>query len=153
MPRGLRMLVSYSFLFLVATNATSRVGAQLETSSQPGAAPLVIAFQDAMARARNLPQFLSANTDLKVTHEPKVQARAALLPSVTYNTQFFYTQGNGTQTGVFVANNFVHEYISQVRLFFGHCLLTLETEVSPAPNAKKRAHPGIVQELFSPSSP
>src|ERR1700730_5252867 len=49
-----------------------------------------------MARARkNLPQFLSANTDLKVVHE-RVQARAALLPSVTYNTQFFYTQGNGT---------------------------------------------------------
>ncbi len=94
MPRGLRMLVSYSFLFLVATNATSQAGAQLETSSQPGAAPLVITFQDAMARARkNLPQFLSANTDLKVAHEHKVQARAALLPSVTYNTQFFYAQG------------------------------------------------------------
>ncbi len=153
MPRGLKMLVSYSFLFLVATNATSQAGAQLETSSQPGAAPLVIAFQDAMARARNLPQFLSANTDLKVAHEPKVQARAALLPSVTYNTQFFYTQGNGTQTGVFVANNFVHEYISQVRLPFRHCRLTLQTGGSPPPNAKKKGHPSIVQELFSSSSP
>jgi outer membrane protein TolC len=114
MPRGLRMLVSYSFLLLVATTATSQVDAQLETNSRPGAAPLVITFQDAMARARkNLPLFLSANTDLKVAHEDKVQARAALLPSVTYNTQFLYTQANGTPTGVFVANNFVHEYISQ----------------------------------------
>ncbi len=114
MPHGLRMLVWYSFLFLEVTNATGQVGAQLEANSQPGTAPLVITFQDAMARARkNLPQFLSANTDLRVAHEDKVQARAALLPSVTYNTQFLYTKGNGTQTGVFVANNFVHEYISQ----------------------------------------
>jgi outer membrane protein TolC len=114
MPRGLRTLISYSFLFLVATGATSQVSTQLETNSQPGAAPLVITFQDAIVRARkNLPQFLSANTDLKVAHEDKVQARAALLPSVTYNTQFLYTEGNGTTTGVFVANNFVHEYISQ----------------------------------------
>ena len=114
MPRGLRTLISYSLLFLVATRATSQVSTQLETNLPPGAAPLVITFQDAIVRARkNLPQFLSANTDLKVAHEDKVQARAAFLPSVTYNSQFLYTKGNGTTTGVFVANNFVHEYISQ----------------------------------------
>src|SRR5689334_2100758 len=63
MPYGPRMLVSCSFLFLVATTAAGQVGAQLETTAQPGAAPLVITFQDAMDRARkNLPQFLSANT-------------------------------------------------------------------------------------------
>src|SRR5258708_15906304 len=58
-------------------------------------------------------QFLAAKTDYGLAHEDKVQARAALLPSVTYNTQFLYTQPNGTPTGVFIANNTIHEYASQ----------------------------------------
>ena len=36
-----------------------------------------------------------------------------MLPSLTYNNQYFYTEGNGTPTGVFIANNAVHEYLSQ----------------------------------------
>jgi outer membrane protein TolC len=77
-------------------------------------APLVLSFQEALSRARkNLPQFLAAKTDLGLAHEGKVQARAALLPSVTYNTQFLYTQPNGTPSGTFIANNSVHEYASQ----------------------------------------
>src|SRR5258708_35808362 len=58
-------------------------------------------------------QFLAAKTDYGLGQEDKVQARAALLPSVTYNTQFLYTQPNGTATGVFIANNTIHEYASQ----------------------------------------
>ena len=42
-----------------------------------------------------------------------MQARAGLLPSVNYNNEFIYTEPNGTPSGVFVANNSVHEYISQ----------------------------------------
>ena len=42
-----------------------------------------------------------------------VQARAALLPGVDYNNSFLYTQGNGTASGRFIANNGVHEYLSQ----------------------------------------
>jgi outer membrane protein TolC len=114
MPRGLRRIVAYGFSLLVAVNAMSQIDAQLENIPQPGAAPLVLTFQDAIARARkNLPQFLSANTDLGLAHQDKVQARAALLPTVTYSTQYLYTEGNRTPTGVFVANNFVHEYLSQ----------------------------------------
>ena len=30
-----------------------------------------------------------------------------------YNNSFIYTQGNGTATGRYIANNGVHEYISQ----------------------------------------
>jgi outer membrane protein TolC len=41
-----------------------------------------------------------------------VQARAALLPNINYTNAFIYTQGNGV-TGVYIANNGVHEYISQ----------------------------------------
>src|SRR5258708_18908627 len=58
-------------------------------------------------------QFLAAKTDYGLGQEDKVQARAALLPSVTYNSQFLYTQPNGTPTGVFIANNTIHEYVSQ----------------------------------------
>ena len=32
---------------------------------------------------------------------------------MNYTTQYLYTQGNRTLTGVFIANNAVHEYLSQ----------------------------------------
>lgn len=50
---------------------------------------------------------------LGLAREDRVQARAALLPGVDYNNSFLYTQGNGTASGRFIANNGVHEYISQ----------------------------------------
>jgi outer membrane protein TolC len=77
-------------------------------------APLTLTLQDALARARsNSVQFQAALTDQGLAHEDKVQARAGLLPSVTYNTEYLYTQGNGTPTGRFIASNAVHEYVSQ----------------------------------------
>jgi outer membrane protein TolC len=81
------------------------------TSTQ---APQTLTLQDALALARkNSVDFQAALTDQGVAHQDKVQARAALLPSVNYNTQYLYTQGNGTPTVRFIANNSVHEYISQ----------------------------------------
>lgn len=50
---------------------------------------------------------------LGISREDRVQARAALLPGVDYNNGFIYTEGNHTASGVFIANNGVHEYISQ----------------------------------------
>lgn len=80
----------------------------------PTQAPQTLTLQDALAQARkNSVDFQAALTDQAVAHEDKVQARAALLPSVTYNNQFLYTEGNGTPSGRFVANNSVHEYLSQ----------------------------------------
>ena len=74
-------------------------------------------MQDALNRARsNSVQFQAALTDQGIAHEDKVQARAGLLPSVNYNNQFIYTEPNGTPSGVFVANNSVHEYVSQGNL-------------------------------------
>ena len=87
-------------------------------------APLTITLQDALDRARvNDPQYHAALTDLGVAHEDRVQARAGMLPGVTYNNSYIYTEGTG-QPAVcaigatcpasrFVANNGVHEYISQ----------------------------------------
>ncbi len=78
------------------------------------AAPLTLTLEDALQRARaNSVQFQAAVTEAGVAHEEKVQSRAGLLPTVTYNAQYLYTQGNGTAAGRFIANNAVHEYVSQ----------------------------------------
>ncbi|HEX4485557.1 MAG TPA: TolC family protein [Terriglobales bacterium] len=98
-------------VLLFAGIASAQIDAQV---TSPETAPVVLTFQDAIVRARkNLPQFLSVKTDAGLAHEDKVQARAALLPSVSYTSQFLYTQPNGTPSGVFIANNSVHEYVSQ----------------------------------------
>lgn len=67
-------------------------------------------------------------TELGIAREDRVQARAGLLPGVNYNTSFIYTEGtgpvpascqtstNGCPTSRFVANNGVHEYISQANV-------------------------------------
>ena len=61
----------------------------------------------------NGPQFQAALTQLEVAREDRVQARATLLPGVDYNNGFIYTEGNGSPSGRFIANNGPHEYISQ----------------------------------------
>jgi len=62
-------------------------------------------------------QFQAALTDQGAAREDQVQARAALLPSVNYNTTYLYTQGGVRSVSPFptrfIANNEVHEYLSQ----------------------------------------
>lgn len=95
-------------LFLMMTAPASA-----QTRPEP-AAPLTLTLQDALERARaNSPQFQAALTELGLAREDRVQVRAGLLPSVNYTTQYLYTQGNGTPTGRFIANNAVHEYVAQ----------------------------------------
>jgi len=102
-----------------AQDSPSRVSGQILTPAATAETdstrvPLVLTLQDALARAKaNDPQFRSALTDLGVAHQDTVQSRAQLLPNVNYNMQYIYTQGNGTATGRFLANNGVHEYIAQ----------------------------------------
>jgi outer membrane protein TolC len=76
---------------------------------------LRLTLQDALARARkNSTQFQSALTDAGLARQDKIQARDALLPGVNYNTQALYTESNGPGNPVrYIANNSVHEYISQ----------------------------------------
>jgi len=121
---GPRTLALISILVLLGT---ARMGfAQVTLTSQSQGAPLTITLQDALQRARmNDPQYRSAITDLGLAREDRVQARAGLLPDVNYNNSFIYTQGTGPQpttcsnsaagctTQRFIANNGVHEYISQ----------------------------------------
>jgi len=111
---------------LVLIASAGRSFAQVVTSDQSQSAPLTITLQDALQRARqNDPQYRSAMTDLGLAREDRVQARAGLLPNVGYNNSFIYTQGTGPlpescqssttgcPTSRFIANNGVHEYISQ----------------------------------------
>ncbi len=89
-------------------------GNQQNVSSAPSNAPLTLTLQDALERAKkNNPEYRAAVTEFGVAKEDRVQSRAALLPSVNYNGAFLYTEGNGTSVSRFVANNGVHEYISQ----------------------------------------
>jgi outer membrane protein TolC len=96
-----------------------------QQSSTPSANSTVrLTLEDALNRARkNSVQFQAAQTDAALAHQDHYQAGAALLPSVTYNNQALYTQGASpalaNQTGLpvrFIANNAVHEYISQANV-------------------------------------
>src|SRR5260370_22504779 len=105
--------------------AASPAPAPAQQSAKPAnaaaAAPLRLTLQDALDRARkNSVQFQAAVTNAGLARQDSRQAFAALLPGVTYNNSAIYTQGAGpvatAATGVpavFIANNSVHEYISQ----------------------------------------
>ncbi|HKW75598.1 MAG TPA: TolC family protein [Terriglobales bacterium] len=89
-------------------------------------APLTLTLQDALKLARkNSVPYQGALTEQGVAAQDKVQARAALLPSVAFNNGYTFTEGTGSTqaTGAnqpaavaaprFIANNAVHEYLSQ----------------------------------------
>jgi len=99
---------------------TGAVGIQTPASTPESQAPVVLTLQDALARARNLdPTYRTVLGDAGIAHEDHVQSRAALLPTVVYNNQYIFTQGIGipgtslTSDTRFIANNGVHEYLSQ----------------------------------------
>jgi outer membrane protein len=103
-----------------ATQANGGVAAQasVQGTNQAGQA---VTLDQALSLARaNEPAFAAAVAASKTAQLDRSIARAALLPSVVYHNQYLYTQPNG-QTGSigtqpaprFIANNTVHEYISQ----------------------------------------
>jgi outer membrane protein TolC len=76
-----------------------------------------IPLKNALERARaNSQQLQSAAIDVNLAREDRTQAKAALLPSVSFLNQYLYTQGNGTESGVFVGNDGVHIYNSQAQV-------------------------------------
>ena len=123
-------------LVLLAVGRLSFAQVPLAAQSQGSSAtpvsgaPLTITLQDALQRARqNDPQYRSAAiTDLALAREDRVQARAGLLPNLNYNNSYIYTQGTGPlpvtcstivagcPNARFIANNGVHEYISQANV-------------------------------------
>jgi len=78
------------------------------------AAPTVIDLGQAISRARQYGgQVQGANLALAQATEDRVQAKAATKPQVSALSQYIYTEGNGTPSGVFVSNDGVHVYNDQ----------------------------------------
>jgi outer membrane protein TolC len=81
------------------------------------ATALRLTLQDALNRARtNSTMYNAAKTDAAIARQDRFQAGASLLPSVTYNNQAIYTQPHGGINPIFLANNGIHEYISQANV-------------------------------------
>lgn len=115
------------------------------SSQQSSSAPLTITLQDALARARiNEPTYTAAVARYGIARQGTTQARAGLLPSVNFNNQFIYTQGNGTASGRFIAANGVHEYLSQGAVHQEFSLqVTAEYRLARAQEALARANSEI----------
>ena len=76
--------------------------------------PPTVKLEDAIARAKQYAgQIQSANSAVLQAREDTSQARANRLPTLSAFNQFIYTEGNGTPSGVFVANDGVHVYNEQ----------------------------------------
>src|SRR5215470_10986418 len=86
--------------------------ASQQTSSASGPAEISLALAIRLARA-NSTVYNAALTEAGSAHEDRTQARDALLPQVSYNNQYLYTQANELGQVRFIANNAVHEYVSQ----------------------------------------
>ena len=85
------------------------------TPPKNSASPLRLTIKDAVHRALALsPSVQQAITNAKIAVEKPSQSREANLPIVSSNSQFLYTEGNGTPAARYIANNGVHEYIAQV---------------------------------------
>jgi len=109
-PPKSRHICAYVGIFL---GLAATAGAQQPPPAASSIAP-VIALQDALTRARQYGnQIQSANLAVLQARQDTLQARAARLPSVNAFNQFIYTEGNGTPSGVFVANDGVHIYNEQ----------------------------------------
>ena len=77
--------------------------------------PITISLQDAMQRARKFgAQVQAADIAAQLLKEDVKQAKAARLPTVNGLNQFIYTEGNGTPSGVYAANDGVHVYNEQL---------------------------------------
>lgn len=94
--------------------AQQNPGAQQNPSDKP----IQLTLQQAMTLARhNSVAYQAAVTSAGLAREDKKQAFAALLPSVAYDNSAIYTQGTGVNDTVkFIANNAVHEYLSQANV-------------------------------------
>ncbi|MGA8042162.1 MAG: TolC family protein [Terracidiphilus sp.] len=98
--------------------------AQQSISATP-VEPVKITLDEAIKRAEaNEPTYAAARADSAASALDRMTARAGLLPSVFFHNQALYTQPNGQfiQTGtglppqqapLFIANNAIHEYMSQ----------------------------------------
>lgn len=92
--------------------ATGRLQVMEPESQGQSGPPMTISLQDALQRAqRNSPAFQSAVTAVRTARENRVQARAAMLPSIDESTQYLNDEGNGiSPVGRFVTQDGIHVY-------------------------------------------
>jgi len=77
-------------------------------------ANITIDLKNALERARaNSPQLQSASIGVELAQQDRRLAKLGFYPSASYFNQYIYTQGNGTESGIFVVNDGVHIYNSQ----------------------------------------
>ena len=88
---------------------TIQLAAPPSTSTAP---PLTLTLVDAISRAqKNSPDFLSATEQAKLAQHNQVQARAAMLPSISGRVDYQNTEGNKVSpVGRFVTNDGIHVY-------------------------------------------
>ena len=114
---------SLIFCALSMTVALAQTGGGAPAPASPPPS-LAFTLQQAIERAKaNAPNFANAVANNRISSLNRSIARAALLPSAIYHNQFLYTQGGGPTTPSgstadnaaprFIANNTIHEYVSQ----------------------------------------
>jgi outer membrane protein TolC len=99
----------------ITTNSSGKsLNLQTQRATAAPDGTIRLTLDEALVRARqNSPQFQAALGEAQIAHEDSKQAKDTLLPSVAYNNQVLYTQSNGVGGVRYIANNAVHEYISQ----------------------------------------
>jgi outer membrane protein TolC len=132
----------------VTTQPAAQEGVKPASATAP--APVRLTLQDALDRARkNSTQFQAALTTAALARQDRTQARNALLPTVTYNNSAIYTKGIpiGDERFIgapvlFIANNAVHEYLSQAdihQVFDATAIATFRRVGAAAAVAKAQA--------------
>jgi outer membrane protein len=97
-----------------APQPQSRAAASTSTQGSSTSQAVEISLAKAIELARaNSAVYNAALTEAGSAHEDRTQARDALLPQVSYNNQYLYTQANELGQVRFIANNAIHEYLSQ----------------------------------------
>lgn len=111
-PRAVRRIA-----FSVVALGTCLIAQSQTPAPQNQPASLIIDLKDALARARKYGlQLDPATIAVALAKEDRIQAKAATLPTLNAFNQFIYTEGNGTPSGVFVANDGVHVYNEQAQI-------------------------------------
>jgi len=108
----MKRISAFVFLFCIAS-AVSFVPCYAQ---QPALPMVTISLQDAINRAQSASiAFATAKSDAGVAQSERTIARSALLPNVVYHNQYLYTEGTERAAAPvrFIANNAVHEYMSQ----------------------------------------
>ncbi len=159
--------VTLPSLGLIVLAALSSVTAQQPTT--PAATtPVAISLDEAIQRARGADTtYASALAESGIADAQRGIARSGLLPGVVYHNQYLYTQGQpsgattptsaGTSAPAirFIANNDVHEYMSQgvvTETIGGASLVDFRKAVADAAAARARlevARRGLVTTVVT----